>query len=707
MHMYGGASTANTVRLVLEIFYVLGLLWNVYGEACEMMDHVRMEGTVLGYFGLVWNWADLFSLALQFTAIAIWMVLWRAVEAFDMQPRYNIYYSLLEMPRYWAVPNPPTGFMLAAQAFVDLRYIINLRAVYFALQGINLFLMMVRLLKFMDFQPYLGVITRSLALATPSLLHFFLLSFAVFFCFSMYAYLVFGGALEQFSTVLTSMFSCFLLLLNDNSSTYFFQRLESWDLIAAMLFFFMFIVLMVFILLNFLIAIIVDAFMSVKDSNVVATSITSDIAHVCKYKWNCWWGRYMPYSHLLQHLVNLGAKDTRLDEADRLMRRFKSIRQRVGSAFSVRVGSGHRASASHFTRADSHPAFPAASVPRVRKQHVLTVKEKRINAISLSIILQRRLFRERSRGHQPSAMKPSDPLCSATTCSSVDPGVHDTGMEELSQALVLQCGEVVKQSALPVKKPVQKLSLACIKEEVVRSQHAVEEVRGMVVELQGEVRGMMASVRSDRRMTLLFSHNSAASAAGPAAADTAAGPPLPGAAVPGATAAGVSASMVRPSKREPPPHASPMHSTLTQRSPEHRLCQKRLSAEGRDEGDDLQQAVGRSGGARIGAGSGGVEGHGDGLTEREHGLGQKRLHAESRDEGGDGMAGDEGAAGDLQQAVGSSSGGARIGRSLSGKRGSGRRVSFRDGTMDDCDDEGALNRKETQQQSLIEKAKYY
>ncbi|CAI5971213.1 unnamed protein product, partial [Closterium sp. NIES-64] len=715
MHMYGSdSSPVNTARLVLEIFYVLGLLWNVYGEAREMMDHVRMEGTVLGYFGLVWNWVDLLSLALQFTTIAIWMVLWRAVEAFDMQPRYNIYYSLLEMPRYWAVPNPPTGFMLAGQAFLDLRYIINLRAVYFALQGIknavlaqaccagtgmlcwhrnavlaqecyafqapqgaptgflpaggtcvsrpalhhqpmcravyfalqgiNLFLMMVRLLKFMDFQPYLGVITRSLALATPSLLHFFLLSFAVFFCFSMYAYLVFGGALEQFSTVLTSMFSCFLLLLNDNSSAYFFQRLESWDLIAAMLFFLMFIVLMVFILLNFLIAIIVDAFMSVKDSNVVATSITSDLVHICKYKWNCWCGRYMPYSRLLQHLVNLGAKDTRVDEADRRMRRYKSIQRRVGSVFSSRIGSGNRASSSYFTRAgDSQPAFPVAAVPRVRKQHVLKVKDKRIDEISLSIILQRRLDRQRSRGHQSATVKPSDTLCSAVTCSSVGAGAHDTGMDELSQALVLQCGEVVKQSALPVKKPVQKLSLAHIQEEVVRSQQAVEEVRGMVMELQSEVRGMMASVRSDMRsiMALLVSNHTAAAAAAAAPAGGGGPPPPP------------------PS---PPPPLPPA----------------------------AVAAVSAAAAAAVPAASA------TGVS-----VSMNRLSGESRVEGGDATLGDAASMGNLQQAVGSS-GSTRISGSLSGKRGSDRRVSFRDDTIDD--DESPSNRTGPQQQSLIDKA---
>ncbi|CAI5951937.1 unnamed protein product [Closterium sp. NIES-64] len=227
MAMYD-ASADNIARLVLEVVYLVGLLWNVCGELQEMADRAAKDGYVFSYFGCFWNWVDMLSLTLQVAAVVICsfrtahpplptfphsltllhmraclvggvlrVVLWRYVDAFDMQPRYDIYYTLLEMPRYWAVPNPPTGFISATQAFADLRNIINLRAVYFALQGINLFFMMTRLLKVMDFQPYLGVITRSLSVATPSLLHFFLLSFAVFFCFSMYGYLVFGGALEM------------------------------------------------------------------------------------------------------------------------------------------------------------------------------------------------------------------------------------------------------------------------------------------------------------------------------------------------------------------------------------------------------------------------------------------------------------------------------------------------------------------------------
>ncbi|CAI7854825.1 unnamed protein product [Closterium sp. NIES-54] len=269
------------------------------------------------------------------------------------------------------------------------------------------------------------------------------------------------------------MFSLFLLLINDNGSAYFLQRLESWDLIAAMLFFFMFIVFMVFILLNFLIAIIVDAFMSVKDSNLVATSIAADLAHVFKYKWNCWRGRYLPYRVILDHLVDLGAKDTRIKDENPRKRRFNSIQRRVGAMLSGSRGSADKATP--FPRSENQPAFPStASESRVRKQHVLTVREKRIDVISLAMILQRR---------HDQAPLPRHPV----RCVSRRPR-----LEQLSQAVVLQCGEVVKHAALPVKKPVQKLSLAHVQEEVVRCQAGVEELRGMMGDMQSDMRAMMA-----------------------------------------------------------------------------------------------------------------------------------------------------------------------------------------------------------------------
>ena len=58
-------------------------------------------------------------------------------DNFTMEPRYDIYISLEEVPRYWAVPNPPTGFLEAQTAYNQLVSIVNLHDIYFTVQGIK------------------------------------------------------------------------------------------------------------------------------------------------------------------------------------------------------------------------------------------------------------------------------------------------------------------------------------------------------------------------------------------------------------------------------------------------------------------------------------------------------------------------------------------------------------------------------------------
>ena len=67
---------------------------------------------------------------------------------------------------------------------------------YFALSGINILLLIARVLKLMDFQPRLGVVTRSLWLAGPDLIHFAIVAGMVFIGYAMMAHLIFGNAIQ-------------------------------------------------------------------------------------------------------------------------------------------------------------------------------------------------------------------------------------------------------------------------------------------------------------------------------------------------------------------------------------------------------------------------------------------------------------------------------------------------------------------------------
>ncbi|CAI5484981.1 unnamed protein product, partial [Closterium sp. Yama58-4] len=70
MAMYD-ASADNIARLVLEVIYLVGLLWNVCGELQEMADRAATDGSVLSYFEQAWNWVDMFSLSLQVVAVVM------------------------------------------------------------------------------------------------------------------------------------------------------------------------------------------------------------------------------------------------------------------------------------------------------------------------------------------------------------------------------------------------------------------------------------------------------------------------------------------------------------------------------------------------------------------------------------------------------------------------------------------------------------
>ncbi len=90
---------------------------------------------------------------------------------------------------YRADGRDPSGLLLTAPCSRRPR------RRYFALNGINILLLIARVLKLMDFQPRLGVVTRSLWLAGPDLCHFAIVAGMVFVGYAMMGHLIFGNAI--------------------------------------------------------------------------------------------------------------------------------------------------------------------------------------------------------------------------------------------------------------------------------------------------------------------------------------------------------------------------------------------------------------------------------------------------------------------------------------------------------------------------------
>uniref|UniRef100_A0A061RIA9 Polycystin cation channel family n=1 Tax=Tetraselmis sp. GSL018 TaxID=582737 RepID=A0A061RIA9_9CHLO len=283
---------ADIVRLCLEIFLTIATVGSLISELYEMVQVWRRTGSPMNYFQSAWNWIDLTSIALLVCTMCMWWIfVLRQASKFDIDLRYDVYESLtapaamlrlagdgVEVPK-------GEGLRDVQASFAELQGIVDTLAWYYAINGINILFLIARVLKLMDFQPRLGVVTRSLALAGPDLAHFVLVSGMVFVGYAMMAHLIFGNNIEAFASFGRSVDTCFEILLGDVSVNAELRALSGLQGVAGTLFFWTFELLVFMVLLNFLLAIIVDAFSEVKENTTEHTGMHTDLGQMLSEKW--------------------------------------------------------------------------------------------------------------------------------------------------------------------------------------------------------------------------------------------------------------------------------------------------------------------------------------------------------------------------------------------------------------------------------------
>ncbi|CAI5928090.1 unnamed protein product [Closterium sp. NIES-64] len=316
---------------------------------------------------------------------------------------------------------PPVGYEQAQAVYESIRNLVQWRSILVSLQGINVFLFLLRLLKLMDFQPRIAILTRTMAAAFPALVHFFLLWAIMFIGFSLYAYVVFGRTLEQFSTVAMSMVSCFLILINDNSTGYYFIQLEGWNLTAAIIFWVAYISVMVFVMLNVLIAIVVDAFLEVRKSTEESPAFPVDMWYVLRNVLLRLSTDYWKPGRLQRHLLMLGAEDVDVTLEDSVVAK---------SAAALKEG---------FNRVNRWWRGFGRSKPRARR--VLRVGKRCLNADALLGVL------ERCAANKPPGSDSVRRGFSFKRQADTDPTVE---VRPIANVILAQFGEVLDGMAAPV-----------------------------------------------------------------------------------------------------------------------------------------------------------------------------------------------------------------------------------------------------------------
>ncbi|KAI8467677.1 MAG: hypothetical protein J3K34DRAFT_480735 [Monoraphidium minutum] len=287
LELYDPSSPADAARYAAEVLLTACVGLMVAGQGWAAVRAAARPKGLRRYWSSPAHVMDATSNLLLAVCCGLWWLFaTRHARTWSMELRYNVYSDLAPTSNFLDLSGTGEGLASAWAALRGLEAAVSLVGWYYALSGINVLLLQARLLRRMDFQPRLGVITRSLRLALPDLLHFALVAGAVFLGYSVMGFLIFGSAVPQFAGLGTSINTCFQMMLGEFGDVFGqLGQLRGVQGVAAALFFWTYMLLVFLVLLNFLLAIIVDAFSEVKERTSESTGIHTELARLAADQW--------------------------------------------------------------------------------------------------------------------------------------------------------------------------------------------------------------------------------------------------------------------------------------------------------------------------------------------------------------------------------------------------------------------------------------
>jgi len=259
VNMY--ANDVDSFRMVLEILFTFLVAYYLCGELHEWWSIGTRK-----YFVSIWNYFDLANLFLQTSLIVGYISYYTTMAStFQPQSRYEVYQDLETPARFLRLrDDSDMEFNKALTMFKDAKDIATWNSWFCSTSTISLVLMTFRMLKALNFQPRLGLVTKTIERAAPDLANFSILFFLVSTGFAAIAYLNFGSSCKGFSALPTAFDSLFRAVVFGDTAQYDELQATS-NAGSGTLFFWVYILVVMFILFNILLAILIDSYADVND----------------------------------------------------------------------------------------------------------------------------------------------------------------------------------------------------------------------------------------------------------------------------------------------------------------------------------------------------------------------------------------------------------------------------------------------------------
>merc|ERR1711916_209024 len=147
---------------------------------------------------------------------------------------------------------------------VELEFIRNAFLLQVYMNSVNTVLSYLKILKYVQLNDKLNILTRTVSMASSSIVGVLLLFLYFVFAFALCGYTLFGSTVFEYRTPDAAYNSLLRLLVGD----YDYEALSTTARGATVVFFWAYTVMSLFILLNFLIAVLADAFQQAVDDRL-------------------------------------------------------------------------------------------------------------------------------------------------------------------------------------------------------------------------------------------------------------------------------------------------------------------------------------------------------------------------------------------------------------------------------------------------------
>ncbi|KAH8073894.1 hypothetical protein JL721_2444 [Aureococcus anophagefferens] len=250
-------SDSDVARAFLELANVAIVLALIFVEIRELWHTYAVTGGIWDYVLSGSNFIDVLGYVVSLVMFAEWLHFWRLAARIRPLAHYDAYADIDAVGRITGA----SGDVDAIQdQYEDIKRASNSLARYDEYIAVAMIMMAFQLLKNLDFHPRIGMISRTVRAATTDLTYFIIVFLFVLEIYAFLGVLLHGKVHEDFE----NLFASSLTMMKALCGMFDDSAIEVTFINAA--FYWSFMVLSFFLLLNSLLAIIVEAYTSVVEA---------------------------------------------------------------------------------------------------------------------------------------------------------------------------------------------------------------------------------------------------------------------------------------------------------------------------------------------------------------------------------------------------------------------------------------------------------